>query len=283
MLIQSMTGFGSAEAEGLKVEIRSLNHRYIEISLKMPHFLMEHDLTIRNLIKSKFQRGKIDVTITFAGKDKNRFTVDKEFAKELYLALQDLKKELGLKGKLDINSLLNFRDVILLEQSEYNKDVVLNTVKSAIEKLYEMRVHDGEAILKNTQALINSIRDRYEKIKDLFIKNAEIQKENLTKKIKQNLSNLPLDEIRLYQEIAFLAQRTDINEEIIRLQSHIDKFCHTIKVEDAVGRKLDFLLQEILREVNTLASKTDIIDIINETIEIKSEVEKLRELAQNLQ
>lgn len=282
-MIQSMTGFGSAESGGFKVEIRSLNHKHNEISIKMPSFLIEQDMSVRNLIKSRFQRGKFDVNVTLTDRQKSKIKANKELARELYEAFQDLKAELNLAGNIDLNSLVIFRELIITDDSEYNQEIFLSVLETAIMRLLEMRVKEGESLKKDIEVIITNLKNRYELLKTITTNSAQAQRDNIIKKINELLSSLPVDEVRLNQEIAFIAQKSDITEELSRLKSHIKHLESVLSGEDAVGRKLDFILQEILREANTIASKTEILDVINQVIEIKTEVEKLRELAQNLQ
>lgn len=278
-----MTGFGSAENYGFRVEIRSLNHRHTEIFIKMPSFLMENDMAVRRLIKERFQRGKFDVNITLTDRQKYKIKTNTELAKELYKAFQDLKTEFSIEGSLDLSQMLMFREIILSEDVEYSPDALFEAVEAAVSKLLEMRLKEGESLKKDMAVILNNLKRINGQIelysKDLIYKH----RDNLTKKIIELLSTISVDETRLYQEIAFIAQKSDINEELVRLKSHIEHLDLVLSGEEAAGRKFDFILQEILRESNTIASKTDIIDIINLVINVKTEVEKLREQAQNIQ
>ncbi len=280
-----MTGFGSAESYGFKVEIRSLNHRHTEISIKMPSFLMENDMAVRRLIKERFQRGKFDVNITLTDRQKYKIKTNKELARELYRAFQDLKTEFAIEGSLDLSQMLMFREIILSEDVEYSPATLFKAVEAAVSKLLEMRLKEGESLKKDMAVILNNLERIHGQI-ELYCKDSIYKhRDNLTKKITELLSTMSVDETRLYQEIAFISQKSDINEELVRLKSHIEHLESVLfrGEEEAAGRKFDFLLQEIIRESNTIASKTDIIDITNLIINIKTEVEKLREQAQNIQ
>lgn len=282
-MIQSMTGFGSAESCAFRVEIRSLNHRHTEMFIKMPSFLMEHDMAIRNLIKANFQRGKFDVNITLTDRQKYKIKTNKELAGELYKAFQDLKKELSIEGAPDLNLMLMFREIILSEDLEYNPEALFEAVGAAISKLLEMRLREGESLKKELEIILSNLKLMHEKI-EMYSKNSiHVHRDNLTKKVTELLSAIAVDEARLNQEIAFIAQKSDINEELARIKSHIEHFGFVLSGDEAAGRKLDFILQEILREANTIASKIDMLDVINLVIDIKTQVEKLREQAQNIQ
>ncbi len=278
-----MTGFGSGESDGFKVEIRSLNHRHTEISIKMPSFLIEQDMPVRNLIRSRFSRGKFDVNVILTNRQKNKIKANKELAQEVYQALQDLKAELLIEGSIDLNSMAMFKELILTEDLEYNQEAFLSAVEAAISRVFEMRAREGEVIKKDIEIMLSRLERKHELIETLSKNSIQIHRDNLTKKITELLSTISVDEWRLNQEIALIAQKSDISEELSRLKSHIEHLTSVLSEEESVGRKLDFILQEILREANTIASKTDILDVINQVIEIKTEVEKLREQAQNLQ
>ncbi len=281
--MQSMTGFGAAESSGFRVEIRSLNHRHIEIFIKMPSFLMENDMAIRNLIKERFQRGKFDVHITLTEKQKYKIKTNPQLAKELFNAFQDLKSHLSIEEPLNLNQLLMFREIILSENIDYSPDDLLDAVRGAIAKLNEMRLKEAESLKKDMVFLLNDLKQTQKQIEVHSKESVYKIRDNLTKKINELLLPNSVDETRLFQEIAFIAQKSDINEELIRLKSHIEHLELLLYKEESVGRKFDFILQEVLRESNTIASKTDILEIINMVIDMKTQVEKLREQAQNLQ
>jgi len=282
-LIQSMTGFGSAERNGFRVDIRSLNHRYTEIYIKMPPFLIEHEMAVRNIIKDRFRRGRFDVNITLTEKQINTIKANIKIASELYKALVELKEAFPVEGTVDLRSMMMFKELILSEDIEYNPQDLLDAVDAAAASLYDMRVKEGEALREGMDIILRNLRNMYSQM-GLNIQNLlPAHRDNLKRKITDLLSAMPVDEARLSQEIAFIAQKSDITEELARIMSHIDQFSFVLSGDQEAGRKLDFILQEILREANTIASKTDLIDIINISIDIKTEVEKLREQCQNIQ
>lgn len=281
--MQSMTGFGAAEMDGFKVEIRSLNHRYIEISVRMPSALMEHEMTIRNMIKEKFARGKFDVNISLTDKRQMKMSVNKELAKGIYDAFSDLQKELSLPGPLNIDFFSGYRELLVAEEPEYNTDALYNALSNAISKAEEMRRTEGEILKKELTNRLKKLENIRNEIDDLSRDMVPAYKEALSKRIAELVPNLSIDETRLAQEVAIMAQKSDIAEELARFGSHIQQFEASLTNGDAIGRKLDFLLQEMNREVNTVASKMDDVRIINLTIEMKTEIEKIREQVQNIQ
>jgi len=282
-LIQSMTGFGSAERNGFRVDIRSLNHRYTEIYIKMPPFLIEHEMAVRNIIKDRFRRGRFDVNITLTEKQITTIKANIKIASELYKALVELKQAFPVEGTVDLRTMMMFKELILSEDVEYNTQDLLDAVNAAAASLYDMRVKEGEALREGMDIILRNLRHMHSQM-GLNIQNLlPAHRDNLKRKITDLLSAMPVDEARLSQEIAFIAQKSDITEELARIMSHIDQFSFVLSGDQEAGRKLDFILQEILREANTIASKTDLIDIINISIDIKTEVEKLREQCQNIQ
>lgn len=282
-MIQSMTGLGSAEKNGFRVDIRSLNHRHTEIFVKIPTFLLKHEMAIRNLLKEKFRRGRFDVSVSLADSQQISIKANAKIAGEIYRAFDALKKELSLGGTVDLQSILMFKELILSEDIEYSSDDLFEAVNGAISSLYEMRAAEGEALREVMDNILRNLRGMHNQIEICFKNSLHLHRDSLLKKISDLLSTIPVDEARFSQEIAFIAQKSDIAEELTRIKCHIEQFSLVLSTGEEVGRRLDFILQEILREVNTITSKTDILDIINLAIDIKTEVEKLREQSQNIQ
>lgn len=281
--MQSMTGFGAAERDGFKVEVRSLNHRYMDISVRMPSVLMEHEIPVRNIIKERFARGKFDVNISFADKRQMKMTVNKDMAKGIYDAFSDLQKELSLPGDFNIDFFSGYRELLMAEEPEYDTDALYNALNDAISKVEEMRRTEGETLKKEMESRLKRLEGIHGEIEGLSKGLVVHYKDALAKKIAELVPNLSIDETMLAQEVAIMAQKSDIAEELARFRSHIQQFQSALSNGDVIGRKLDFILQEMNRETNTVASKMDDVRIINLSIEIKTEVEKLREQVQNIQ
>ena len=282
-MIRSMTGYGAAEREGFKVEMRSLNHRYLDVNVRMPSFLIEHEMPVRNFIKDRFARGKIDITISLTGKRQFKVRANKELAKEIYETVLDLQKTLSIPGSLDIGFVSWYREFLLTEEPAYIADDLFDALRDAVERVEEMRVKEGEAINKELQSHAERVESLRAEVEELSSGMAMAHKEVLSRKVSELVSGVPIDESRLAQEIAFLAQKSDITEELARLRSHIQQFNSFLGSGNAIGRKLDFLMQEMYRETNTIASKVDDIRIINLAIEIKTGIEKLKEQVQNIE
>ncbi len=281
--MQSMTGFGAAERDGFKVEVRSLNHRYIEISVRMPSVLMEHEIPVRNIIKGRFARGKFDVNISFADKRQMKMGINRELARGIYDAFSDLQKELTLPGSLTIDFFSGYRELLMTEEPECDADALYNALNDAVSKVEQMRRTEGETLKKEMESSLKRLADMRNEIEGLSHGLVAHYRETLSKRIAELVSNLSIDETRLAQEVAIIAQKSDITEEMARFRSHVQQFQSALSNGDVIGRKLDFLLQEMNRETNTIASKMDDVRIINLSIEIKTEIEKLREQVQNIQ
>lgn len=278
-----MTGFGSAEKDGFKVEVRSLNHKYLDISFKMPSFLLEHEIPLRNIIKERFARGKFDVNISLTDKRQLKVCVNKDMAKAMYKAFSELQKELSLPGSLSIDFFSGYREFLMSEELEYNIDALFIALNEAISKVEEMRKNEGRTLFKELQERIKRLGDMQNEIEGLSKGMAAAYKETILKRIAELVSDLAIDDTRLAQEVAMMAQKSDITEELARFKSHIQQFYASLSEGGVIGRKLDFILQEMNREVNTIASKTDNVRVINLTIDMKTDIEKLREQVQNIQ
>jgi uncharacterized protein (TIGR00255 family) len=282
-VIQSMTGYGAAEHEGFKVEVRSLNHRYIDINVRMPSFMMEHEIAVRNLIKENFARGKFDITISLTDKRQIKVRANKELAKKIYETILDLQKTLSVPGSLDISFLSWYREFLITEEPSYNAGDLYDAVRDAVKHVGDMRRKEGEALCKELESHAGHIESLGAEVEEYSRGMANSHKEILSRKVAELASTVSIDEMRLAQEVALLAQKSDITEELARLRSHIKQFNNFLMSSDAIGRKLDFLVQELYREANTIGSKVDDIRILNLVIEIKTCIEKLKEQVQNIQ
>lgn len=278
-----MTGYGAAEKEGFKVEVRSLNHKYIDISVRVPSALAEHEIPIRNLVKEKFGRGKFDITISFTDKRHMKVSINTELAREIYEAFLDVQNELSIPGRLSIDFFSGYRELLLAEEPEYDTGALYEAFHAAVLRVMEMRNKEGEALKADLAMRLGKVESMHREVEKLSKGMAYNYREVLLKRIAEITQGMTVDETRLAQEIALIAQRSDISEETARLKSHIQQFSSLLNEGGTVGRRLDFILQEMNREVNTIASKADDVRIINCTIEAKSEMEKLREQVQNIQ
>ncbi|MEW6674608.1 MAG: YicC/YloC family endoribonuclease [Nitrospirota bacterium] len=282
-MVQGMTGFGSAEKNGFRVEIRSLNHRFIDIAIKIPPYLNYHDIPLRNILKERFHRGRFDVSVLITGHEPTQLSINKELARRIYTAFQDLQKELSIPGQIDIDTLANYRELIIEEELEYDVDALYTAFTEAISKLEAMRMQEGEMLSKELRNSAESLNVLNNKIKSLCPDMLTWYREKLSERLKAILGGMEPDNVRIMQEAAIMAERLDISEEVSRIENHLKQFIEILNDGNIIGRRLDFLLQEINREVNTMASKSSDYNISSLTVEMKIEIEKMREQVQNIQ
>ncbi len=282
-MAQSMTGFGSAEKKGFRVEIRSLNHRFMDITIKAPSRLSQHDLSLRNILKERFQRGRFDVTVSTDNHGITQVTINKEMAKEIYYAFQELQKELSIPGQIDMNVFAGYRELLVEEESEYDIDALYAAFHEAISRIEAMRVKEGEMIAEEQRQRTESLKAINDKIKSLMPYLIERYKVKFSERIGVLLESREIDSTKIIQEAANMIEKLDISEEVNRIENHIQQLKETLSGGNVIGRKLDFLLQEIGREINTIAAKSSDYTISSLTVDMKLEIEKMREQVQNIQ
>jgi uncharacterized protein (TIGR00255 family) len=292
--MKSMTGFGRGESEknGIRivVEMKSVNNRYLDPNIKMPRMLKFAEESVKRTIKKHLQRGRIETYINM-DMDTEAFTkvsVDNTLADAYYYALEALKERFNMEEVTRLDHLLRFNDIIQVEQSqaeeELLQEVLLEATDEAVKNLSEMRGVEGNHLQADIQGyldevalLTNTIADRA----PLVVKEYKVKLE--TRLVELLDQKIELDPAKIANEVAFFADRADINEEITRLNSHMKQFTDVIQKNEAVGRKLDFILQEMNRETNTIGSKSNDVGITETVIEIKSYLEKVREQVQNIE
>ncbi|WP_276905961.1 YicC/YloC family endoribonuclease [Peptoniphilus duerdenii] len=291
--MKSMTGYGMALVKSenymTKVEVKSVNSRYLELNLRVPKDFMSIEDKIRQEVKSKLKRGKVDLYLSYdvQNPDLQELSINKDLAKAYYRDMEDLRNTLEIEEKITL------KDIVLLEgvlkkssTNETDKELlnqVLQTVRVAVENLDEMRIAEGENLKEDLKTKVVNIEEIVEEIKLLAPKVIEENEKKLTENIYERLKEEDLDLPRLTTELAIMADKLSIDEEITRLTSHISQFNDIIKDTDSVGRKIDFLLQEFNREANTIGSKTTSSEILKLVVNLKSEIEKLREQIQNIE
>jgi len=278
-----MTGYGRGIAGAIKVEVRSFNHKNLDIQIKLPSFLYYYENDIRKLVKSKFSRGHIEVSVTRASEtDTVQIRLNKPLAHEYYHALVSLRDELSLSGNIDINVLASYRDIFRLEEEAKVEDMN-GAVEAALQELEKMRVEEGKNLIDDISGRVQLLADYMNAIEERRGKTIADTKQKLLERLKEFLADITMDESRLIQEAAILIERSDITEEIVRFKSHLGGVGDVLRTDDAVGKKLDFIVQELRREVNTIGSKTNDVEIARHVIEVKHEIEKIKEQIQNLQ
>ncbi|NLX65094.1 MAG: YicC family protein [Clostridiaceae bacterium] len=291
-MLRSMTGFGHCEYTendiSFTIEIKTVNHRYIDIFLKMPKQLSAFEDMIRSLVSAKIQRGKIDIYITYDNKssDFQEVILDEGLAKAYYDALRKISDELGLRDDISATSLARFPDILRVEKQENNEEVGKVLEKAfniALDELVQMRTREGEKLKESLLANLSNIEDYIEKIKEKAPLVVKEYKEKLEMRLNELIDIQRVDPIRIATEVALFADKCSIDEELVRLKSHIIQMREMLEAGSPVGKKADFLIQEMNREVNTIGSKAGNIDITRNVVELKSEIEKLREQIQNIE
>lgn len=292
-MIRSMTGYGRGSIEeggrSFNVEIKSVNNRYLDVYIRLPRGINALEDRVRKYIASKVYRGKIDVYINqekFA-EDDIAVNVDESIATAYYDALNTLKRKFGFKEEITLSLLTNYPDVISMEKREEDIEVVWNilvkALDQAIELFCEMRKIEGTKLGNDIRERCNLIYDRVLEIESRSTVVVDEFREKIRLRVTEYLKEVEIDEARLLNEVAFFADKCNITEEIVRLKSHIAQLQNTLVDKDTVGRKLDFLIQEMNREINTIGSKANDLCITNIVVDIKSELEKIREQIQNIE
>lgn len=289
--MQSMTGFGQGEGKKGKlsclVEIRSVNSRFLDISSHLPEKLSSLEIDIKKLVQKQIKRGKVTLSISLEGGDYLKIPlVDKEVIGQYLRAFRGIEKEFNLDYQINLSMLSSLPGVITFskdkaQKSEVLSAVVLPALKKAVDSLVRMRKKEGTLLLRDINWCLKNIKEEMTSIKLQMPEILKSYRERLRKRIKEFTPQF--DESRLLTEIAIIAERGDINEELVRLQGHLTQFKSALRVSQPIGRKLDFLLQEMNREVNTIGSKVPSLDISQSVIKIKSELEKIREQVQNIE
>ncbi|MDH5761484.1 MAG: YicC family protein [Nitrospinota bacterium] len=293
-MLNSMTGYGRSEKQNgvfaCKAEVRSVNNRFIEINTRLPKFLSALELPIKKLIKSRCARGSFDLFLILEKNDDSGGDLEIKpnlgLATQYFDAFQQIKNELGLAGDIQIDALLGMKDIIKTEPltlDESQEKMVLETVEEALTALIEMRREEGNNLQKDLAERLQGIHQLTRIIHERQPLVLEEYRNRLNEKIKTLTEGMELDENRMAQETALLADRCDISEEITRLGSHLEQFSDLLKKPGPIGRKMEFITQEINRETNTIGSKSADFQISQNVIEIKSLLEKIREQLANIE
>ncbi len=292
-MLKSMTGFGKREEtwQGLAiaVEVRSVNHRFREIVIRVPKGRLEWEEELKRLVARKCRRGRIELSVAYGGsgeRDK-RVVVDRSLARDYYQALEHVQRDFGLGGQIDVGLLASFRDVfhvvdIPLDDRKVSR-VVKRLVSGALADLDLMRSKEGKALQVDIVKRVKVVRDVQRSIERRLPRVVQGLQERMRARVHALVGSTRDRETRFDQELALFADRCDVTEELIRFRSHVTQFEEMIKKREPVGRQLDFLLQEMGREVNTTGSKANDVEISKHVIQLKSELEKIREQVQNVE
>lgn len=292
-MIRSMTGYGTGKSSSDKgtvtVEIKSVNHRFLDISIKRPSILAPIEERIRKRVESFATRGRIDILINFesAAETEDFFEVNMPVARSYFSSLNTLKKEFDLPGEITLSDMLAARDIIGVREKPTDEDFLWELVsiplEIALESTNAMKLKEGKSLKNDIKERLVKIREISEKIDRRRPEVTKMYKERLKHKVGELMEGIRIDEARIAQEVAIMAERSDITEEIVRINSHLLQFDDMIESESPVGRKLDFLIQETNREVNTIGSKSFDSDISTQVVNMKAELERIREQVQNIE
>ncbi|GBD33212.1 MAG: hypothetical protein KatS3mg081_0287 [Gemmatimonadales bacterium] len=291
-MIRSMTGYGMADAAvaggRLQVEIRSLNHRHLNLQLRLPPELGPSETQIRDLVRDRIYRGSVTVTASWLALPPGAVSVrvDLERARQLAEAMRLLKSELNLAGEVEVGLIARQPEVVLVEHSsglEIDPAEVAIPFEAALEAVIAMRRVEGAALAAELNRILDSLERGLEAIERRAPERLSAARDRLRRAVAELLDRPPPDEFRLEQELALIAERLDIREEVVRLRSHIDAARGAIAAEEAPGRKLAFLGQEMLRELNTIGSKALDEEISRTVIAMKGDVDRFREQVENVE
>ncbi len=291
-MLRSMTGYGRGSCSGgafsVTAELRSVNHRYADFFLRIPRELYFFEDRIRRLLQKEIRRGRIEVNITLSGSPagKEEIVVNEELAAAYYRALQELAERFGLPLNTGVGELIQLPDVLQLPGAspgdEFLWPFLEKALQEALESLVEQRKEEGSNLSRDLEARLGRIGELVEELAALAPETLEEQKLRLESRLTEMLG-AHFDQSRVLMECAVLAERLDIHEETVRLRSHLEAFGGTLRGESPAGRRLDFIAQEIFREINTVGSKSQDYRLAALAVEMKTELEKMREQIQNLE
>ena len=292
-MIKSMTGFGRCEvSEGdrkMTVEMKSVNHRYLDVAIKMPKKLNYFESAIRSLLKTYIQRGKVDIFITYEDLSESNMALhyNKEIAAEYLKYLKQMAEDFGLDQDVKVGALSRYPEVLVMEEVQDDEEelwkLLEQALKGACEQFVATRVTEGENLKRDLTAKLDELLGHVDYVEERSPQIVAEYRAKLEDKVKELLSDTQIEESRIASEVTIFADKICVDEEIVRLRSHIEHTRATLEEKESVGRKLDFIAQEMNREANTILSKANDLEISNHAIELKTGIEKVREQIQNIE
>jgi uncharacterized protein (TIGR00255 family) len=292
-MIRSMTGYGSADLEHqgqrLSAEIRSVNHRFCEVSVRAPRLVSLYEDRIRSLIQERFSRGKFNLSITWSGggEDGGELRLNQAVADRYVALLHSLKDRYGLTQEIDLRTLAALPDLFTWEHEALSDEetwaLLRRLVDACCDNMNAMKAREGDALARDLAHRLQLIRTQLDLVAERAPYRPQEAKERLEARIQQLLGDVEIDAVRIAQEVALMVDRLDCTEEVVRLAAHLDQFRHLVEGTELAGRKLNFLLQEMNREANTIGSKSNDVEITRAVIVMKEEIERLREQVQNVE
>lgn len=293
-MVKSMTGFGRAISEegtsrSFTIEIKTVNHRYFDINVRMPRNLLSLESKVRETIKNKINRGKVDVFISqnSYGKEDSDIYFNEELSDSYMSCLEKIRDRYDVVDNISVSLIARFPEIITLEKKEEDLEGIWKNLKcplsDAVDALVNMREKEGEKLYEDIVLKCKNIGELVKKVEERAPCVVEDYKGRLENRLQELLENANIEENRIAAEVAVFADKASIDEELVRLNSHIIQLKETFKKEEPIGRKLDFIIQEMNREANTICSKASDLQIINLVINIKNYIEKIREQTQNIE
>lgn len=293
MMIKSMTGYGRGcvkeNGRSFTVEIKSVNNRYLDVYIRLQRQISALEDRIRKYVSTRISRGKVDIYISqdkFSEED-IEINLDENVARAYYNSLCTLKEKFKLKDDITLSMLVDIPDVLKIEKKEEDKEeiwkVIHKATDEALNMFVDMRSSEGLKLSKDISERCDFIQEKVVEIEEKCPVVVDEYRERIRERVSEYLKEIEIDESKLLNEVAFFSDKVNITEEIVRLKSHLVQMKKTLTIEEPVGRKLDFLIQEMNREINTIGSKSSDLFITNLVVDIKSELEKIREQVQNIE
>lgn len=292
-MIKSMTGFGRCElvrdSRKFTVEVKSVNHRYLDVNIRMPKKLNFFESSIRSLLKQYAARGKVDLFISYEDSVQNQVSLkyNEALAAEYLDCFRKMEEQFGLENDIRVSALSRYPEVITMEEQAVDEEelwsLLKETLEGAFSQFVETRITEGENLKKDLLEKLDGILEDVEAIEKRSPEIVKEYREKLEEKVQELLGDTQIDENRLATEIVLFADKICTDEELVRLRSHVLHMKATLDEESGIGRKLDFIAQEMNREANTILSKANDLDVSNHAINLKTEIEKIREQIQNIE
>jgi uncharacterized protein (TIGR00255 family) len=295
-MVRSMTGYGRGEAltDGLRLaaEIRSVNHRFCEVSARLPRAFAAFEGDARKIVQDQVSRGKLTLVVNWgedgdgSGEPGGTLTLDERAADRYMTLLRGVKAKYQLAGDVDLHTFASLPNLFTWEEPGRSSDFYLGLLREVVEKatreLIRMKETEGEALKRDLASRVGLVRSRVARIRERAPERVRETHERMKERVRTLLAEAEIPEDRLLMEIAMLSDRLDCTEECVRLEAHCDHFLKYLDEESAPGRKLNFLLQEMNREINTIGSKSNDVAIVEQVVEVKEELERIREQVQNI-
>ncbi|MEG6615230.1 YicC/YloC family endoribonuclease [Peptococcaceae bacterium 1198_IL3148] len=292
-MLKSMTGYGRGEADAcgrkFTVELKSVNHRFSEVVVRVPRVMSSLEDRVKRLIQQRIGRGRVDgfISVEETEQKLQQVKVDKTLALAYHKAMKEVQQFTDVAGEIELRDIINQPNVLKLEEPEEDLEewwpAVEEALQIALNQLIQMRVEEGAKLGEDIAKRLDLIEEYNQNIKQRAPLVVEEHRERLNQRLLEWHTQGTLDESRIATEVAIFAERANITEETVRLNSHLDQMRRALQAEEPVGRKLDFIVQEMNREINTIGSKANDLTIGNQVINVKSELEKIREQVQNIE